>query len=555
MRAARADRDALRAVRAVRRARGDRLSAGDVSYRIYLAVMLAIIVVAPAVRAGILAWAPAIPETAAHPAGVAAALTLSTAGLALLGSRAGPARAGLPQLDLLFTAALPRARLLGPSLGRWFAAGASVGAAIGGMAAVALALAAANGLASGASLELGIIAALVGAGAALGVLGVGALLLGQRGPRVRGGVALGLAALAAAQLAAAGRGVGALPDPWSASAALLERAASGSAGDALPVSLILLPALAALAVLCGALPLATRLSRERLRAQAVNWDAASALALTGDPTAALARFGEPVRHGRRLILRPARGLGGTILRRDLLGLVRAPGRSLAGLGGMLAAGALWGSALAGGGSPLRAALLGAAATVVAALAAQPWCRGLVAAAAGVGSPALLPSGPGALMARHALLPALAATLALAAGALLVCAGVGVGVVADPGAGSGPAEAAGVGALLTAPVLAAAVVLLRVAAALKGTIPLRLLAPVPTPLGDVSAVNVFIWTIDGPVVALLVGAALGASWGAALAAPQVAGPVLAGSGVSLVLLAALIGWSASRLRPSRPSGGA
>ena len=553
MRAARADRDALRAVRAVRRARGDRLSAGDVSYRIYLAVMLAIIVVAPAVRAGILAWASAIPETAAHPAGVAAALTLSTAGLALLGSRAGPARAGLPQLDLLFTAALPRARLLGPSLGRWFAAGAGVGAAIGGMAAVALALAAANGLASGASLELGIIAALVGAGAALGVLGVGALLLGQRGPRVRGGVALGLAALAAAQLAAAGRGVGALPDPWSASAALLERAASGPAGDALPVSLILLPALAALAVLCGALPLATRLSRERLRAQAVNWDAASALALTGDPTAALARFGEPVRHGRRLILRPARGLGGTILRRDLLGLVRAPGRSLAGLGGMLAAGALWGSALAGGGSPLRAALLGAAATVVAALAAQPWCRGLVAAAAGVGSPTLLPSGPGALMARHALLPALAATLALAAGTLLVCAGVGV--VAAPGAGSGPAEAAGVGALLTAPVLAAAVVLLRVAAALKGTIPLRLLAPVPTPLGDVSAVNVFIWTIDGPVVALLVGAALGASWGAALAAPQVAGPVLAASGVSLVLLAALIGWSASRLRPSRPSGGA
>ncbi len=551
MRAARADRDALRAVRAVRRARGDRLSAGDVSYRIYLAVMLAIIVVAPAVRAGILAWAPAIPETAAHPAGVAAALTLSTAGLALLGSRAGTARAGLPQLDLLFTAALPRARLLGPSLGRWFAAGAGVGAAIGGMAAVALALAAANGLASGAGLGLGIIAALVGAGAALGVLGVGALLLGQRGPRVRSGVALGLAALAAAQLAAAGGGVGALPDPWSASAALLERAASGPAGDALPVSLILLPALAALAVLCGALPLATRLSRERLRAQAVNWDAASALALTGDPTAALARFGEPVRHGRRLILRPARGLGGTILRRDLLGLVRAPGRSLAGLGGMLAAGALWGSALAGGGSPLRAALLGAAATVVAALAAQPWCRGLVAAAAGVGSPALLPSGPGALMARHALLPALAATLALAAGTLLVC----VGVVADPGAGSGPAEAAGVGVLLTAPVLAAAVVLLRVAAALKGTIPLRLLAPVPTPLGDVSAVNVFIWTIDGPVVALLVGAALGASWGAAFAAPQVAGPVLAASGVSLVLLAALIGWSASRLRPSRPSGGA
>lgn len=558
----------LRAVRAIRRARGEQLSAGDVSYRVYLAVMLGITVVAPFVRTLVLGLAPGLPGTAtAHTSTLAVALTLLTAGAVLLGGHLGPARAGLPQLDLLFTSPIPRTRLLAGSLLRWGTGGVLLGAFAGGIVAVALLLSGPLGWGMGL--------AVVAGGACLGAILVGAQLLGQRGPAHRAGLAGGLLLLAGAQAllggggadaaarvpagtpddaaplgaggAVAQRGVAPLADPWSAAARVLAAAARAVHADALPQDaaawpgsgvpgdLILLGAVA-LALGAAALPLASRLPRELLRAQAATWDSASTLALSGDPSAAVARFGIPVRWGRRLRLAPrARAARAPhplalVVRRDLLGLLRAPGRSLAALCGVAAAGALWAAAVCVPRGIGGAALLGALALVCALWSLGPWCRGIAAVAGGAGAPPLLPFSPAGLILRHAVV-----ALGLA---LLVTLIAGVAFVLVGTASAAPEVLAVIG---TAPVFALATVLLRVAGALKGTIPLRLLAPVPTAAGDLAAVNVFLWSIDGPVVAALVGAALGAMWAAASGA----GLLLALLG-SLVLLAGLGAWARSRL---------
>ncbi|WP_202345414.1 hypothetical protein [Leucobacter chromiireducens] len=536
----------LRAVRAIRRARGEQLSAGDVSYRVYLAVMLGITVVAPFVRTLVLGLAPGLPGTATtHTSTLAVALTLLTAGAVLLGGHLGPARAGLPQLDLLFTSPIPRTRLLAGSLLRWGTGGVLLGALAGGIVAVALLLSGPLGWGMGL--------AVVAGGACLGAILVGAQLLGQRGPSPRAGLAGGLLLLAGAQALLGGggadaqRGVAPLPDPWSAAARVLAAAARAVHADALPQDaaawsgsgvpgdLILLGAVA-LALGAAALPLASRLPRELLRAQAATWDSASTLALSGDPSAAVARFGVPVRWGRRLRLTPRARAGraphplSLVVRRDLLGLLRAPGRSLAALCGVAAAGALWAAAVCVPRGIGGAALLGALALVCALWSLGPWCRGIAAAAGGAGAPPLLPFSPAGLILRHAVV-----ALGLA---LLVTLIAGVAFVLVGTASAAPDVLAVLG---TAPVFALATVLLRVAGALKGTIPLRLLAPVPTAAGDLAAVNVFLWSIDGPVVAALVGAALGAMWAAASGA----GLLLALLG-SLVLLAGLGAWARSRL---------
>ncbi|TDP89289.1 hypothetical protein EDF62_3372 [Leucobacter luti] len=535
----------LRAVRLVRRGRGDRLSAGDVSYRIYLAVMLGIIVVAPLVRSSVLAAAPVLPSIGRDSAPLlAAGMTLLCAGAALLGSKGGPARAGLPQLDLLFTAAIPRWLLLLGTVARWYGSAALGGAVLGGMCAVALAL----GLADtpSAQISLGAGFALLGAGACLGVLMSGAQLLGQVGIRVRTCVALSLVALAAVQLAwGAGQSARTLWDPWSAAAQIWGHATDGSAP--VPVQLWILGGSAAIVLLC-ALPLASRLDRDGLRAQAATWDSAKTFAVTGDPTAALARFGTPVRVGRSLMLKlgaePARdvdtragskpappGLWAALVKRDLLGILRTPARSLAALLGIVTAGLIWASLFVEPRDMLSSALLGAVVVLGTTLSLPAWCRGIATSAAGAGSPSLFPIAPGGLILRHTIAPLLLAVAALGAGAAVAAA-------VWPGEAAWSASA-------TVPLIAVVAVMLRVAAALKGTIPLRLLAPVPTPAGDMSGLNVFIWSLDGPVIAVLAGAALGALWGGAGAGGGVVAPIL----LSAALLAVLGGWAYSRLRPS------
>lgn len=537
--AVRSGTQGLRAVRAVRRGRGEHLSAGDTSYRIYLGVMLSVTVVAPIVRVLLLSVGPVVLVLgSAQLPGIAAGLTVATAGAVLLGGYGGPVRAGLPQLDLLFTSAIPRSLLLARPVLGWLGAAALLGAVAGALLAIGGALAAP--IAPGASVTL------LAAGACLGVLWGGAQLVGQIGPRVRAIVVGALCALALAQLL-----WGPLGDPWSGVARIV--VGLGSAGPGVPGGAVgfAVIALSSGVVLLGALSAAARLDRERLRAQAATWGSARALALTGDPSAALAKLGRPVTMGRRLRLRGGRGGVASFVRRDLLGIVRAPGRSLAAGAGALLAGVLWAAAVTEPGGVLSAAVLGGAALLIATISLAPWCRGIVTAAAGSGSPPLpplLPSSPRALLARHAVAPLILAVLALGVGGAAfgwVWSGWAWGGWAW--AGPGGEGSAALRALATAPVAAVAAVLLRIAAALKGTIPLRLLAPVPTAAGDLAAINVFVWSIDGPVVAAVSGAALGALW-AATAGSGLLTLAVAAVG-TLVVLAALLGWIGSRVGAS------
>ena len=261
--------------------------------------------------------------------------------------------------------------------------------------------------------------------------------------------------------------------------------------------------------------------------------------MSGDPKTALARLGAPVRVGRRWRLRPSGRVTLAILTRDALGVIRTPARSLLALAAAAAAAAVWGLALgvgdpaaAGSGPDLgRVGALGAGATLLAYVALQPWCRGLATAAEGAGSPALLPVAPQGALLRHLLLPALLAVLAVGAGAGVL---LGSGVPVD----GPPAFVLGSGAVPLAAALA-----LRMLSALKGTIPLRLLAPVPTPVGDASGINVLLWTLDGTIAAILLGALLAVVWAVGITG---GGVPVAALVTTVLTLGAVLVWARVRL---------
>ncbi|WP_024357539.1 hypothetical protein [Leucobacter chironomi] len=515
----------LRAIRRVLRRRGDGVDAGELAFRVYAAIMLVIIVVAPAVRVALLwlqlelppASVSADAEGERSAALLASALTAVTALLVLAGAQLGPARAGLPQLDLLLTTPIPRWRLLGGPLSRRLALGASAGAVVAGVVVVARAMR--------AEFDPGLAVALPLAGASLGLLAAAAPLVGQLGRRTRAGAAALLAVLAGARLLGAAEWIAPL-DPWSCAARLLID------GGASPLLAFAPAGWAIAAAVCAPL-LVSRLRWEELRGQALRWDTVQTLVVGGDPSAGLARLGSPVRWGRRLRFAPRAGLTASIVARDLLGIVRAPGRSLLGLGGVLAAGSMWGAALGSGGAvdglaagspggasllPLgSAALWGAAAVLLAYLSSSAWCRGLAAAAQGSGSPSLLPASPLALVARHLLAPVGFAVLAMVAGVVGgEAAGSLLGVDISAGAAVGSDGSGLVRAVLSAALVGCTAVAMRAAAALKGAIPMRLLAPVPTPVGDASGINVLLWMLDGPIASGFVGAGLALLWASAQA---------------------------------------
>lgn len=557
----------LRAAQAVLERRTTVSAQSNVPYRLYLGVMLSLTVAAPLLRVLVLGAAEAMRQPAGPGLGAfgvvdsvgvsAAGLTLLTALAVLAGSHGGPARAGLAELDLLFPAPISRARLFAAPLGRGYLAGTAVGALVGGVLAMARAIT------GTLTLELG--AALVLAGGSLGVLVVGAMLLGQLGRGVRAWVSMSLAGLAAVQL-----WVGGLFDPWSVAVRLVitdpvwgaESLGARSyallvGGAAAPLAFATVPVIAALVVGLLAPMIAARLRRDVLREQAARWDTVIVLAGSGDPNAALAKLGAPVRLGRRLRLRAGRGsLWVSVARRDLLGIVRSPARSLAAFLGMLGAGVLWGAALALGGaggssvvasSPGRASLLGGAALLLGVFAIIPWCRGIATTAFGSGAPPLFPVSASGMLARHAVAPGLLATGALACG-MFVWSAVTVGSVSQASLDAEPWSI--VSAILSVGGVAAVTVLLRILAALKGSIPIRLLAPVPTAAGDMAGVSVALWMLDGPVVAGLVGAVLGLIWRLAVVpGGSVSGQIIAAVG-SALLVGSLLLWVRARLRPER-----
>lgn len=488
----------LRAIRAVleRRRRagaGSSSGAGDGAvYRAYLVVMVLIAVVVPLLRAATVwiaeAW-PGLGPDGSRLLGFGVCAMLGV--LALFGAQRGPAAASLPRIDLVLTGPLPRSLALRSTVLRSFIAAGVLGLVCGGVFAL------------GVLPPERWVAALC-AGTGLGLLGAAVLLLGQRGRGLRAVLAGAFTVAAILAIGVPGGDAG-----WFGSAAVF--------GDPLPPLLgaVVLLAIGVVALLVAP-RIAARVPLGTLREQAARWDDVTMLALSGDPAIAAARLGAPVRVGRGWRLRVPGRPAAAILRRDLLGLLRAPLRSALAL--LAAAGA--GAILPGVGAA-SGAVLGALAGAVLYAALGALSRGLRAAGEGVGGPALLPVSPGRLLALHALLPAVLACGTVLAGALL------------GGGGASP--------LLCGAVLATLVVQLRVLAVLKGTLPQRLLAPIPTAAGDLSALNVLAWTLDGPILAALVGALAGAL---AAGAPQALLPVAAG----LTVLAGL--WIRNRYRTAR-----
>ena len=450
---ARADALALRRVRVMLRSR-ERPAVGELAYRAYFAVMLVIVVAAPALRALLLWLVEVLP--AAHevlPAGLtvlAGSLLIFFVMLVVVGWYAMLARMSLPELDLLFTSSLPRWRLL---LGR--VVRLCIGLVLAGAAFAGLLLAA--WMLRG-DLDATAVAPVLIAGAVVGLCAAAGLLLGQR---IRG-------------------------TRWQV-----------------------------------------------LREQALQLDVVSALVFTGEFRSAAGRMGAPVRAGRRWHWAQRRWLssadGATrsgamlIASRDLLGIARTPARSLAALFGMMAAGMLVVSIFTAGGAGAPAAL----APLLAYACVGPWCRGLRVAGESVGAPPLLPFSSLGLLLRHLVVPAALSAL-ICGGTAAVASGLVFGLPFD-----GVAAAAILGVTVSLFAMA-----LRLLGALKGPLPQRLLAPIPTPAGDLSSVNVLLWNLDGPILAAAIGVLLALLIGNS---PWVLSLAVLG------MLALLIGWCAIRLR--------
>jgi len=435
------------AVRGILRARRDRPSGGDVAYAAYLSIMLAIIVAVPVVRAVVLwlaeALQPPSPATGVWLLGVVAGVLL---GSFVLGGYAGPIRARLPEVDLLLTSALPRARLLGPRLLR-------------------------TALAAGVG----------GAGIALVCFGA----------RVLRGEAAGLDALG---FAAFGAAVGA------------GCVAAATAGQ----------------VLRGA-------GWQQLRDQAQRVDAVGTMAATGDLRAASTRLASPIRFGRRWVWRVPRRAWARMPARDLLGVLRTPLRSCAAGIGLLLSGTLLGAVLVhadSGEIPVAVTTVGGAAAAVLGYASiGPWCRGLRAAAESVGAPALYPHSPGSLLGRHLVVPG---TLAVAVGSA-GCAGL---------LAAGIDSSSPLFVIMTGALFGAVAVALRLLGALKGPLPQRLLAPIPSPVGDLAGMNILLWALDAPIWSAVIGGLCGAAAGMWSFAPIL---------VALFALTMLGLWAIARLR--------
>ncbi|QIM18283.1 hypothetical protein G7066_05770 [Leucobacter coleopterorum] len=291
------------------RNREGRADAGEISYRLYMAVMLVIVVVAPVVRVSVLGFADAY--AGGIPAIVASEVTALTALLVLAGAQGGPAYAALAPIDLLFTTAIPRARLFVRPVTRGLLVGATVGVLVSGLVVTARVVR--------GDMTVNLALASLLAGATIGLLAAFGMLLGQLGWGVRWALAGALLLLAAAQVL-----WGFHADPWSLGASVVLSQAGGSGEAEGPLGVSGLVLLCALLISSVAPRIAALLRWESLREHAARWDVIRVSAGTGDPKAALDRLGAPVRVGRRWPLRVSRGLTLAILRRDLLGLLRTP---------------------------------------------------------------------------------------------------------------------------------------------------------------------------------------------------------------------------------------
>ena len=452
---------------------------GDLLYLLYVVAMGAVVLGLPALlsagralaRGDVLAL---LLSAGAPPTAIALSLAVA-AGLVGLGAVRGPAL-----LPPFFTATLaggplPRGRVLRRPFARALLLPLLAGALPAVLVAATLMAADRTGPGTAALLAL--------AGVGLGLLWGGAWSAGQLlrpTPRRLLILLVGLgAAIAAAPPLMAVRELA--RGMWSQSVA-------PSDGQVAAWAVGLVAAGAAGIALCTAL--LGRLRGTELAAQATRWEAATTSATATDLAGAAGAFRALPAAGRRL---RAIGGGPTVLlyaRRDAVAWLRTPDRCAGGaLAVLLGAVALGGAPLLPGPAAWTALLLGALALRT---GAGAFVDGIRHGVHTLGAPPLLGQRAGTQLLLHSAAPGLLLVTFGALGGTLVAVVVG-------GAASGP---------VMLPVAVAATVLAaRAWEAAKGTMPLALATPIPTPQGDLSVLVMLAWQADAVVVPLLGAAAL------------------------------------------------
>ncbi|NEM91888.1 hypothetical protein [Galbitalea soli] len=255
------------------------------------------------------------------------------------------------------------------------------------------------------------------------------------------------------------------------------------------------------------------LSGPRLVAQAEQWATLGAYSGVGDMRTALAQLRPHPGVGRSWRAIRARSLAITFLVRDAVGAARTPWRCA------MATLSVAGSALAwcvASTAPGQLRLpMDLAAAVVCFSGIGAWSDGLRHAAESRQSRSLYGLGAGRLIRLHLAFPVLAAV----ASALI-------------GAGVAVAVGAPVGGALTAVSSAVTIVAVRVADSAKGTMPLALLAPISTPLGDFGGAVILLWQSDAVLfVAVTIGSTVAVASDAPLAIAVLAPVIAVAAGVA------------------------
>ncbi|WP_139416442.1 hypothetical protein [Agromyces laixinhei] len=460
------------------RARNAR-SRRDRAFLAYMVFMIAVVAVAPLARAVWLsatsAESVAVLASSTAPAVTVLVVAGLWAGALLLGRNRGPALRPSFLTHALATSDLPRSdTFLRPLL----IAGSLVTALttiIAGLLAGSLVSHELADPLSAASFAM--------VGTLVGVITTVAWLAGQALPRAALPIALGILSLGAATAAPAAHPF----TPW------------GWVGLAYPGGspLLLIPMIALTAALVTAAPaLMNRLDSAGLVAQAARWDSSTAHATIMDFSAAATIYQTRPHLGRRIrTVRSIRWLPATFLISDAISAVRTPGRFVAGVVAIVAAGVLITLAFAPGtpGWPL-----GAAAGLTVFAGVGPLTDGVRHAASIASDFPLYGISDERLLANHTLFPLIVTLLVLLA----------VVIVCSTGTGIGPAV---VGALALGPLALAS----RVGNALKGPLPPALLTPIPTPVGDLDPVVRMAWALDGMLLAALAGASAALAFDAPL----------------------------------------
>ena len=467
------DRQILAHVRSVTASRAGLPTTSDAGYTVYVAVLIVAIVAVPVVRSIALGLAsPEILATIEAPDSYRSvgALAAVLAACALLIARArGPVVPSPFLTEFLAGSYLARS----DTLRRPFLISVIV---------LALTAVTVSGIVVGARFLGGPTAAVPAALIVLGSIaysGVLAVLwlIGQSCPR-RTTIPLAIVILGSAIAVAAGVDIVMLVTPWGWLALLWESLGPPASIPWWPVIALALSPLAFLAVPA----LLNNLHSSELMGQARRWQLIGTLVQTGDVAGASGALRSPPTRGRHSRISFTGPLPIAILQRDIRTAQRFPVRTALGSLALVVAG--WLTAQTSSATDGVDWVVALAWVLVAYLAAGVWCDGLRNANENVGPSSLYGRSTPTMIGSHAMLPGLTCLLLGSIGTVVA---VAIG--------------APIGVLPWWVLTSVFIVLVRVLDCAKGPMPIGLLLPIVTPMGDVSILNVIAWQSDALIIVL------------------------------------------------------